>query len=68
MTYAHEVAQEHIACRRRSGWSWGDIAAEVRACCLEMGQEVPWQARAGWELEIHLARSHEALMLKAVSA
>ncbi len=34
---AENIAREHVAYRRRCGWTWGQIIAEVDACRAAVG-------------------------------
>lgn len=37
MTYAESIAVEHMAYRRRHGYSWDDVATEAAECLQAVG-------------------------------
>ena len=73
MTYAEEIALEHIAHRRRSGWSWAEIATEAGECCFAVNAPFvatlyPHANAPAWAIERAFALAYEATMNAMVAA
>ena len=73
MTYAQEIAREHIAQRAAEGWTWGEIAEEADRCCLMVGAPCvaalrPYDDAQPWAIERSYALARESVRRKAVAA
>lgn len=67
MTYANEVAREHISARRASGWSWSEIADEAVRCLAIIGLSVPYQMVTAAQMESAFATVWIEVQLRFVA-
>jgi hypothetical protein len=68
ITYAEQVALEHIAYRRREGWTWGQIIGEACDCLGEFGLPIPINIGSVSELERAYVAAYASVQHRRLAA